>query len=178
MTFETKIVPLSKQSKKLPKKRLEIRTMSNEDFMLKHGSGTSNKSSRIGYRVGDFVYSERLAYEFGHEFQSMPSSQVTFNDVLAYGDCSAITESGWYTERLFSMNIFDEDKYIAKYVICEERDGKRTEGIAVILRQTSAQWVRKGHVVFAIIAKYKKGKKKAKKKSKRNGYWEQAKNPS
>jgi hypothetical protein len=41
----------------------------------------------------------------------MPSTRVTWNDAMTYGDCKPITEAGWYADKLISMCPFVEDVY-------------------------------------------------------------------
>src|SRR5690348_4233313 len=79
--------------------RIYIRNLSAEDWIEQHSSGTLRKNKKIGLRWRSQYISERVAYEFGHEFEVATSSRVTFNDAITYGDCKALTEVGWYAER-------------------------------------------------------------------------------
>lgn len=74
--------------------RNEIRSMSNTNFIEDHASGTLRKNSLIGFRYDDQLTHERIAFEFGYGFESMPSSRITFNDAMTIGDCKPITEAG------------------------------------------------------------------------------------
>ena len=47
------------------------------------------------------------------------------------------------------------DYFQAKYIIAEESEGSR-EGIGVLVRETSAQWVPSGHIVYAIVSEFDK----------------------
>ena len=55
----------------------------------------------------------------------------------------------------------------AKYLHVEERDGTRKEGIGIVVEQTSAPFIPKGHVVYAMVAQYDPLRKA----------WNSAKNP-
>lgn len=134
--------------------RVNIRNMSADEWVEKHASGTLRKNKRIGFAWRSQYLEERIAYEFGWEFKILPRSCVTFGDAITEGDCHSITETGWHMERYIAMKIFPEDYYEAKYIQTETSDGSKSEGIGLIVRETSAPWIPDGHVVFAIIAEF------------------------
>lgn len=110
---------------------------------------------------------ERTAYEFGWGFECLPRSRVTFGDAYTEGDVHAITEAGWHIERYLELSTFPEDRFEAKYVQVEHKDGKKREGIGMIVRETSASFVPSGHIVFAIVAELDVA----------TGEWRDAENP-
>jgi hypothetical protein len=167
--METRIVPVDDSVLASPAlaRLLAIRTMEAEAFVEKHASGTLRKNRRLGMVWREQYLEERVAYEFGWEFQCLPRSRVTFGDAYTEGDVSAITEAGWHIERYIELLPFPEDKLETKYVNVEYKDGSTREGIGMIVRQTSAPWVPGGHIVFAIVAAYDPVKKA----------WHEAKNP-
>ena len=118
--------------------RLRIRQMSAEDFVDEKASGTLRKNKRLGFVWHPQYLHERVCYEFGWTFEVLPRSQVTFNDALTAGDCKPLTEAGWFIERYQSLSVFSEDQFEAKYIQVEERDGKRREGVGIVVTQTSA----------------------------------------
>jgi hypothetical protein len=96
---------------------------------------------------------ERIAYEFGYAFEMSPRTRVCYNDAISEGDCHPITEAGWFMERYMNLSIFPEDRWEAKYIIVEDSDGTRREGVGLICRQTSFS-LPKGNILFAIIAEF------------------------
>ncbi|TSC82431.1 MAG: hypothetical protein G01um101419_587 [Parcubacteria group bacterium Gr01-1014_19] len=166
---QTEIVPISQEVLDSPamKKRVELRTMSAESFIEGHASGTLRKNKRLQFAWKSQYWEERIAYEFGWGFRSAPYSQVTYNDPITCGDDKSVTEAGWHIERYLNMSVFPEDYFEAKYIMVEDRDGHRHEGIGIIVRQTSAAWIPRGHLIFAIVAKFRPD----------TGHYEHAENP-
>ncbi|MEZ4402988.1 MAG: hypothetical protein R3B06_23400 [Kofleriaceae bacterium] len=152
--METQIVAVDESVKASPAlaRRLALRTMDAEGFIEAHASGTLRKNKRLGMVWREQYLEERVAYEFGWEFQCLPRSRVTFGDAFTEGDCHAITEAGWHIERYLELSVFPEDRFETKYLNVEYKDGTVREGIGIITRQTSAAWVPGGHIVFAIVA--------------------------
>ena len=148
-------------------RRLAIRTMDAEAFIDRHASGTLRKNRRLGMVWREQYLEERVAYEFGWEFQCLPRSRVTFGDAYTEGDVAALTEAGWHIERYIEMREFPEDHIETKYLNVEYKDGAVREGVGMIVRQTSAPWIPSGHIVFAIVATYDPVKK----------LWHEARNP-
>ena len=155
--METKKVELSyTQNTELPaaiQKRIKMRTMSAESWIENHGSGTLRKNKKIGFAWQKQYNAERIAYEFGYIFEICPKTRVLFNDPITECDCKAITEAGWFIERYLELSVFPEDYFETKYIIVEEPDGTRREGIGIIVRETSFQ-VAPGNFIFAIVAEY------------------------
>lgn len=168
-TMETERVSPSDEVKNSPAlaQRLNLRTMKDKEWIERHGSGTLRKNKRLGFAWKSQYREERIVFEYGWEFELLPSTQINFNVAITEGDCKAITECGWFVDRLLAMNPYPEDYYELKYVIADYRDGERREGVGVVLRRTSSPWIPKGHMVFAIIAEWDKANEK----------WLDAKNP-
>ena len=167
--METEKVPVSRDVRRSPalKRRLAVRLIDAETFIENHASGTLRKNKRIGMAWNAQYLEERVVYEFGWEFECQPRSRVTFGDAYSEQDAHAVTEAGWHIERYKELWPFPEDYFEAKYVNVEYGDGRRREGIGIIVRQTSAPFIPKGHLVFAIVAEFDPLAKR----------WRDAKNP-
>lgn len=135
-------------------KRVNVRQWTEDEFIENVGSGTLRKNKQLGMRWVSQYREERVCYEFGWEFEILPTSRVTFNDALTEGDCKSLTEAGWHAERYLRFSVFPNDHFEVKTIIVEYEGGVRKEGVGIVVRQTSAQWIPKGHIVFAIIAEY------------------------
>src|ERR1044071_679781 len=137
--METKIVPLDDHVKACPvlDKRVKVRTMNADDFIERPASGTLRKNKRLGMVWREQYLEERTAYEFGCCFQCLPRSRVTFGDAYTEGDTPAITEAGWHIERYIELSTFPEDRFEAKYITVEHKDGTKREGIGMVVRETS-----------------------------------------
>lgn len=132
------------------------RFLSSEKWIELHASGTLRKNKKIGFSWKNQYLNERIAYEFGWEFEILPASRVTFNDPFSEEDSKSITEAGWHCERYIIRNPFPEDVFECKYIIIEYPNEKRREGIGLICKQTSAKFVKNGFLVFAIISEFNK----------------------
>ena len=167
--METRIVPLDDTVAACTAltRRVAIRTMDAEQFVDQHASGTLRKNKRLGMVWREQYLHERVAYEFGWEFECLPRSRVSFGDAYTEGDERAITEAGWHIERYIELSLFPEDQFETKYINVEYKDGAAREGIGIIVRQTSAAWLPTGHIVFAIVAPYDPAAK----------IWREARNP-
>ena len=152
--METKVVPLDAHLAACEplKRRVALRMMSADEFIEGHASGTLRKNRRIGMAWRDQYLEELVAYEFGWRFECLPRSRVTFGDAHTEGDSKAVTEAGWHIERYLELSTFPEDRFEAKYIQVEDKDGRKREGIGIIVRETSASFVPGGHLVFAIVA--------------------------
>jgi hypothetical protein len=168
--METVKVPMHDSLARCPalERRLKIRAMSAHEFIELHASGTLRKNKRLGMVWRNQYLEERVAYEFGFGFECLPRSHVTFGDAFSEADSHPVTEAGWHIERHIELSIFPEDRFEAKYINVEYKDGSRREGIGMIVRETSADFVPDGHLVFAIVAEYEPLRKA----------WLPAKNPS
>jgi hypothetical protein len=166
--METNVVPIGQGSlEERLQNRIAIRKMGADEFVNKHASGTLRKNKSLGMAWRSQYLHERVAYEFGWEFECLPRSRIMFGDAYTEGDCSAITEAGWHIERYMNLNIFPEDKIEAKYIHVEYPCGERKEGIGMIIRETSAPFIPAGNLVYSIVAEYDTKKEK----------WKKANNP-
>ncbi len=154
--METQVIPISDIVRTSPAlaKRQSIREMSPEDWIERYASGTLRKNKRLGMAWHSQYLTERVAFEFGWEFELQPRSRVTFGDAFTEGDVSAITEAGWHIDRYLELCVFPEDRVECKYLQVEYADGSKTEGIGMVVRETSAAWIGRGNLVFAIVAAF------------------------
>lgn len=130
------------------------RFMSRADFVAQHASGTLRKGARIGLNTSNHTTHERIAYEFGWGFESAHTSTITLGPVFSEGDCRAITELGWHGER-YITRAYLGDEVAVKYITCERPGEERVEGPGIVVTRTSAPFIPKGHLVFAIVAPVK-----------------------
>ncbi len=118
-------------------------------------SGTLKKGLRHKGLGRQLLFEETIAQVFGWRFEILPASYVTFGEILLEGDCPPITEFYWHLDRMIAFNRFDEDLYSGKYVIISNQDStEKREGLAIVLDQTSCQWIPDNNVVLALIAEY------------------------
>lgn len=164
--METKIVN-PKNDYKCMKRRFDIRMMSASDWIEEHGSGTLRKNKKLGMAWKAQYLEERIAYEFGWEFECQARSRIMFGDAYTEGDCSAVTEAGWHIERYINLSVFEEDRIECKYINVEYANGEKKEGLGMIIRETSASFIPEGNIVFAIVAEFDPTK----------GEWKHANNP-
>ena len=141
------------------KRLLDSRLMPADQWIEEHGSGTLRKNKRIGFSWQSQYRIERAAWEFGWCYEMLPKTRVSFNDPISAGDCKACTEAGWHIERIMSRNPFDEDIYEVKYIHANGSGGKGgpsgpRQGLGLIVKQTCAPWIPRGHVIFAFISEY------------------------
>lgn len=140
--------------------RQKIRLMSETDWIEKYASGTLRKNKRLGFVYRSQYLHERIAWEFGHVFELLPRSRVTFGDAISEGDCKPVTEAGWFIDRYMTQNkaIFPEDYYECKYIYAARPDVE-SEGIGIVVRATCAPWLPTGHILFGIVTEYSKSSK-------------------
>jgi hypothetical protein len=132
-----------------------IRALSDDEWVERFASGTLRKNKRLpGMRWRQQYIDERVAWEFGWEFKCLPSSRVTFGDAITSGDCKPLTELGWFADRHIQRCPFVEDVFEVKYITAAPHDDDEFEGAGLVMRQTSAPWLRPGHIVFAVIARF------------------------
>ena len=159
---ETKVVEFKKSGTKLDK----VRTMSKAEFIENHGSGTLRKNARIGLKHNEQYWSERIAYEFGWEFQMLPATRVTIGEAQTEGDVKGLTEYGWFVERYMMTRVFEEDIVKPVFLQTEDSEGVKTEGNGIMIEQTSFG-IPTGKVIFAFITIF----------NTETNQWEEALNP-
>jgi hypothetical protein len=168
--METKVITgnfpkLGESGLEMITNRIALRTMSADNFIEKHASGTLRKAKRIGFSWKNLYLAERTAYEFGYGFEIKPKTHIQYGAPVVEGDCHPVTEAGWHIERYLSTKIFTEDEIIPAYLTVSSPGEQKREGIGMVVTQTSAPFVPCGHVVYALIAEY-------------DGAWKEAKNPA
>lgn len=129
-------------------------TMSAEDWVERHGSGTLRKNKRLGMSWKSQYLEERTAFEFGYGFESIATNRLTCGIPLTSGDCKASTETGWFVDRMQCIDIFG-DHPAPSYISVEYPDGTRREGLGIILTLSlRPKWIPSSHSVFAIVGEY------------------------
>ena len=137
----------------LNKKLDKVRTMTKEEFIENHGSGTLRKNTRIGLKSHSQYLEERIAYEFGWEFRILPASRVTLGVAQTEGDVKGLTEYGWFVERYMMTRVFEKDKVKPVFIQIEEQDGTKLEGNGIFIEETSFQ-IPEGYIIFAIVTPF------------------------
>lgn len=156
--METLVCPLEVATTLSPQLR-KLRGLSEDEFIDLHASGTLRKTKRLKFATRQLYLQERTCYEFGFGFEVLPRTHVTFGDAIAEGDCHVVTESAWHIERYVTFNSSPQDVFECKYITVSNPDGVKREGIGIIVRQTTAQFVPPGHLVFAIVGEFDPVKK-------------------
>lgn len=126
--------------------------MTKNEFIEKCGSGTLRKASKLGFSNQNLYIEERVAYDFGFEFSRQPSSRITYGKPLVEGDNHFITEAIWHIERYITLRSTDTEKFSCKYIIFEDSDGIRTEGIGIKVEESNHQLFNDGFDIFAIVS--------------------------
>lgn len=164
--METKLIEMSEREETMPAG--QIRLLGEADWISNHASGSLQKAKKLGFSYRSLYLEERVAHDFGWTFKVIPKSRITFGDALMEGDNPSLTETCWFALRIMNRNHFpDTDYYELKYIKTYHTDLKGEEGeegIGLILRQSSAMWLPKGHLVYSIIAEW-------------DGKWKGASNP-
>lgn len=117
-------------------------------------SGTLKKNTKIGMKSYSQLEHEAICQVLGWGFEVLPTTRVVFNDAISEGDCHSITEAGWHIDRMLSTWIWPEDKFECKYIIIDESGCSRREGVGIVCKSSSVQWIGNGKIVFALIAEY------------------------
>lgn len=124
------------------------------DWIEAHGSGTLRKNKRLGMSWKSQYLEERVSFEFGYEFEALSGNRVTQGIPLTCGDCKASTETGWFTDRMQTIDIFG-DRPSPSYISVEYPDGTRREGLGIVLNLTHRPaWLPESYKVFAIVGEY------------------------
>ncbi len=162
--METKTIEIPPYWKDVPNKNIQNQLKMREtplskwleDVFLKDRlSGTLRKNARIGFKYLDQLRQEALCLTLGWGFECLKSTYVTFNDAISEGDCHALTEVGWHIDRLINIHPWEEDTFILKYIVVQDKKGNiEKQGIGVVVKETSIQWIGPGNLVFAILTEY------------------------
>ncbi len=151
---ETRIVPFSAEVLNSPalEGRVALRKLASLPWIKEHGSSSLRKAERGGAGVKKQLAHERVAHEFGWGYEAEFATRVLYGRIQSEGDCPAITETFWHFDRLQALNVFPEDVFEAKYLHVDVGKPTARQGTGIIVRQTSAPWVPRGHLLFAFIA--------------------------
>lgn len=149
LSVETKVVPFNPSNTVLD----NVRTMSKDEFIENHGSGTLRKNTRLGMKNHNHYMDERIAYEFGWEFMAPMATRVTIGNAMSEGDVKGNTELGWHAERYLSTRVFPEDKAQVAYIIYEDEEGNKREGNGIVITETSFD-LGPGRIIFALVQEY------------------------
>jgi len=134
--------------------RIKLRTMSEDEFINEHSSGTLRKNKRLGFEYKKQYLHERVAFDFGYGFECLHESHINWGLPMTEGDCPPITEVGWHIDR-YQFLAFPGDEFEAKYLKIHTGIGPDREGVGIIIRKTSAAYIPNNYVVFALIAEIK-----------------------
>jgi hypothetical protein len=145
---------LLKESLILPKYLLDMREMSEVDWIQKYGSGTLRDSVEYGTAYKTLYRHERICWEYGSGFECIPTTRVLPNIIIAEGDCPQYREALYYFKKIKARRLFQEDYYEFKYINITESDDSVRQGAGIILRATTTSWIPDGHMVLAIVAEY------------------------
>lgn len=162
--METKIQPLSDYWKNCESKgiknQITMRTTPLQEWLthplLKDRlSGTLKKNASVGFKYLEQLKNEAICQTLGWGFQIMKSTYITFNDAITEEDCPPLTEVGWHTDRLLNIHPWEEDEFVLKYIIVQDKRGQiQKQGVGVVVKQTSIQWIGSGNLVFALLTEY------------------------
>ena len=164
--METKIVPIDKDilsiSSKIPGIQLQVMMRETPltkwlttDQLSDRLSGTLKKNARIGFKHFSQLEHEAICQTLGWGFEIIPTTYLTFNDAVTEGDCHSLTEVGWHFDRLLSVHIFPEDIFELRYINIQDQEGIIVrQGVGIIVKKTSVQWVKNGSMCFALLTEY------------------------
>lgn len=134
--------------------RIAVRQKGEDEWIDTHASGSLRKAHRIGFASRKMYLHERTAHEWGWGFECAPSGNLLAGTPLMEGDCPPLTEAAWHIERYLTLGLFGGDEMVASYLQITEADGKKREGVGLLLTKSSAEWLPERHAVFAIIAPF------------------------
>lgn len=146
--METKILEPNSDIKNLNLFRL----LDQDNWIENYGSSTLKRAKKLGASFKNLYLEERIAWEWGLNFKGVPKSRITFGDPYTEGDCHFITEGQWIADRYIIRSPFLEDLFEWKYIIVSDTNSnKLEEGLGLILRETTAQFIPSGYIIYAII---------------------------
>jgi len=160
----TKTVELNKELKNINNKGISLQVLMREtllkdwlktESLLDRLSGTLRKNARIGFKYNSQLEQEAICQTLGWGFELLPTTYLTFNVAISEGDCHSITEVGWHFDRLLSVHIFPEDIFELKYINIQDIEGNiERQGIGIIVKETSIQWIGNSKLCFALLTEY------------------------
>lgn len=167
--METIVVEISKEIKECKSKGLQLQVKMREtplkdwlntSDLADRLSGTLRKNARIGFKHQSQLEHEAICQTLGWGFEILPTTYLTFNDAVTEGDCHSLTEVGWHVDRILNINPFDEDVFELRYINIQNQEGFIIrQGVGLIVKKTSVQWIKKGSMCFALLTEYDNIKK-------------------
>ena len=136
--------------------------LNKEDFIEKFGSGTLQKSYKMGLKCHDHFIDEWLAFYVGYEFEALPETRITTGHVISEGDCKAITELLWFNQvanerlKLMAEGLgLKPPKVEPRYINIEYAPGDKLEGIGLVFTEKGflLKYISDSKMVFAITCK-------------------------
>lgn len=160
--METKVVPILISSgisrgldNQILMRTTPLRQWLTNDVLKERLSGTLRKNARIGFKFNSQLVQEAICQTMGWGFESLQTTYITFNDAITEGDCHSLTEVGWHVDRLLTINPFSEDYFEIKYINIQDLNGNiERQGVGIIVRETSIQWVSPSNLIFALLTEY------------------------
>lgn len=152
---------LSEVSKMLPERIVKARTISDEEWIAQHASGTLKDNKEQGFSWKIQCLSERVAYTFGYGFSAYKHENLVYGPAITECDDPAYTVCGRLFKAYNAKKLFPEDYFEVKYV--REMDGNNQvvwEGLGVIVRETSATFIPDGKLVMAKVVQFDTAQKK------------------
>lgn len=149
---------------------VHARTMSQSNFIATHASGTLRNAAGLPGRVviSGQSLEERTAFVFGYIWRCLTAADVREGDPLTESDTPAITAAMEWARRYIDRNPFPEDHFEYRYLEILDEHGKiAEEGLGMVCRQTSAQYLPEGKIICCLIAEW----------DETVGAYKQAKNP-
>ena len=138
---------------------LDLRTMPEDKWIEQYGSTKVRKAKRLGAKYKQKYLKERVAFEFGFNWQIIPASRVLFGDVNSDDESQHMTEALWLTDCYIAKQVFVCDQFEFKYIYITNSDETETEGVGMICRQaTNCPWIPDGYILYWIQAEYDKAK--------------------
>lgn len=131
--------------------------MDKQQFIERYASGSLQKAWGLGLSVNDLLYKEYVAFQFGWYFEPIKTSRITQGQVLMEGDSPAHTEYVWHLKRWRHFNTTVLEPH---YLIIEDPDGSRREGLGVIARPSVEEraFVPECFSIVALMSEFKDGK--------------------
>lgn len=162
--METKIVKINKDLEKLDIPGVKMQVLMRCTPLSKwlqindladRLSGTLKKNARLGFKHYSQLEQEAICQTLGWAFEIIPTTYLTFNDAITEGDCHSLTEVGWHVDRLLATHIFPEDIFEIRYINIQDQEGNLLrQGVGIIVKQTSVQWIKNGSMCFALLTEY------------------------
>jgi hypothetical protein len=162
--METKIVKLNKELLNCSTEGIQMQNLMrltplnewlNKPKLSDRLSGTLKKNAKLGFKHYSQLEHEAICQTLGWGFEIIPTTYLTFNDAITEGDCHPLTEAGWHFDRMLAIHIYPEDIFEIRYINIQDQEGNLIrQGVGIIVKQTSIQWIKKGSMCFALLTEY------------------------